>query len=169
MPDICDLVLADHETFRRRFAELDDLRASRTHAEELDRAWRPIADLLEVHAAAEEELFYPRLLPRGDDAEEETRDAIRDHNDIRDAVHRADGGRPGSEGWWSAVDDARSTNSDHIAEEERGAIPDFRLHADGDLRERLGVRWLQFHAEHAGARHVDEPDKDPDRYVARHR
>ncbi|MGH9088219.1 MAG: hemerythrin domain-containing protein [Acidimicrobiales bacterium] len=168
MPDICDLILEGHETFRRHFAELDDLRAAGAGRDAFAREWKPVADLLEVHAASEEELFYPRLLPRGDDAEEETRDAIGDHNDIRDAVRRATEREVGSDEWWNAVLDAREQNSDHMAEEERGAIPDFRAHAEGSLREDLGVHWLRFQAEHAEARGIDLADKDPDRYVARH-
>ena len=168
MPDICDLILEDHQRFRRRFAELDELRAARADPDVLDRAWVPVAELLEVHAAAEEALFYPRLLPRGDDAHDETKDAITDHNDIRDAVRRAGGTSAGSDGWWAAVLDARAKNSDHMGEEERGAIPDFRQHADGQLREDLGARWVEFEARHAGARDVDTSDKDPDRYIARH-
>ena len=47
---------------------------------------------LELHAAAEEEVFYPALLQVGLAAhrpagvEDETLDAIKDHNEIRDAV-----------------------------------------------------------------------------------
>lgn len=169
MPDICDLIMEDHETFRRLFAELDDLRASGAGQQAFEHAWRPGADLLEVHAASEEELFYPRLLPRGDDADEETKDAIVDHNDIRQALRRAEGEQVGSDAWWNAVLDARAKNSDHMAEEERGALPDFRANTDGKLREELGIRWLRFQAEHAAAQGIDLSNRDPERYIARHR
>lgn len=48
--------------------------------------------LLEVHAKAKEDLFYPALLHVGEGADgkpsakAETIDAIKDHNDIRNAV-----------------------------------------------------------------------------------
>src|SRR4051794_41409715 len=87
VPDICDLILDDHEIFRRRFAELDDER--RSDVAVVCALWAPLAEHLERHANAEEDLFYPALLRRGADAEEETDDAIRDHNKIRDAVRRA--------------------------------------------------------------------------------
>jgi hypothetical protein len=45
-----------------------------------------LAILLEAHADAEEKLFSPRLLDVGKEGDEETDDAISDHNDIRDAV-----------------------------------------------------------------------------------
>ncbi len=166
MPDICDLILDDHEVFRRRFAELDE------HHEATDRVlagiWVPLGELLDRHAAAEEALFYPRLLRRGDHAEEETGDAISDHNNIRDAVRDTRGREPGSERWWSAVEEARRENSEHMAEEERGAISDFRMNVDHTVRDELGALWLSFADDHAGGRDVDTSDKDPDTYIARH-
>lgn len=168
MPDIADLVLDEHETFRRRFAELDERRAADADGAELAGLWGPLADLLERHAAAEEELFYPRLLKSGENAEDETEDAISDHNDIRAAVARAADETPGSDAWWSAVLDARAANSDHMAEEEREAFPDFREHVAMDERERLGSEWLAFAERHAGARGLSLAEKDPDTYIEQH-
>lgn len=168
MPDICDLILDDHEAFRRRFAELDRLLHEPEATERSAALWDPLADLLEVHAASEEALFYPRLLHEGTHGAEETKDAINDHNDIRDAVRRASRPDPGSAAWWEAVQSARQTNSDHMAEEERGAIADFRAHAPDDEREELGLRWLRFESDHAGRRDLDTGDKDADRYIGRH-
>lgn len=169
MPDVCDLILDDHEQFRRRFAELDEARGAGAGTTRLGELWEPIASQLEVHAACEEELFYPMLLESGVRADEETTDAVSDHNDIRDAVRRAGEAKVGDDAWWSAVDDARSANSDHMAEEERGAIPDARRHADDRRREELGAGWVRFEDEHAGGRNLEIVDKDPDRYVAEHR
>jgi hypothetical protein len=171
VPDICDLILDEHEIFRRRFAELDEHRRDGADGPALATLWGPLADLLERHAALEEVLFYPRLLNRGDPdaAGEETKDAIRDHNDIRDDVARAKEEPPGSAGWWEAVDAARRDNSDHMAEEERTALADFRIHGSKDLREELGARWVAETAEHPRAEGLPTEDKDADRYVARHR
>lgn len=168
MPDICDLILDDHETFRRRFAELDELRGNGAEQRSLVRVWGPLADLLEVHAACEEDVFYPGLLEHGDRSGDETDDAINDHNEIRDAVRRAQRSEVGTQAWWQAVLDARSANSDHMAEEEREAIPDFRTSATHDLRDELGGRWVAFEADHANAGAVDTSNKDPDRYISRH-
>ena len=77
--DITDLILDEHGDFRRRFVELWDLRHSGDPGA-VAVVWQPLADLLEVHASAEEEIFYPVLLQRGsDEAPEETNDAIGDH------------------------------------------------------------------------------------------
>lgn len=163
MPDICDLILDDHEILRRRFAELDENRHS--SADVLAARWRPLADLLELHAAAEEELFYPELLRSGTRARDETEDAISDHNKIRDALRRAAAAEPGRGEWWQAVRDAREANSDHMAEEERGALADLRAHDQREERMHLGDRWVAFTTEHAGMRGLRAEDRDVDTYI----
>src|SRR4051812_1971073 len=63
MADITRLILADHEWFREQFAKLDYLEAQETpRPEDLERVWRPLGDKLDVHAYAEESIFYPQLL-----------------------------------------------------------------------------------------------------------
>jgi hemerythrin HHE cation binding domain-containing protein len=161
MPDITSLILDDHDWFRRQFAALDDLDDPR----ELAAVWGPLADLLDVHAAAEEAIFYPALIRRGDDPEAETLDAIGDHNDIRDGVRDAAGLPVGSTEWRAAVRRARTANSEHMAEEEDDGLADFRRNADPALRDELGRRFLAFKAEHEGARGLDTSDVDPQRYV----
>jgi hypothetical protein len=52
-----------------------------------------------------------------------------------------------------------------MAEEEDGALADFRRHADPELREELGRRFLEFKSEHKGARGLDVSDVDPESYV----
>lgn len=163
MPDITDLILTDHETFRRQFAALDDLDTP----EELERVWRPLADLLDLHAVAEERIFYPELIHRGSDAEDETLDAVGDHNEIRDAAHEAERHPAGSAAWREAVRKARLANSEHMAEEEDGALSDFRKHADPGLREELGRKFLAFKEEHPGAAGVDTSDVSPQAYVSK--
>ena len=164
--DITQLILDDHETFRREFARLDELRANHAEEVELARVWEPLADLLDVHAEAEEEIFYPSLLRSdADDAREETLDAIGDHNDIRDGVEEAKGQPVGSQAWWEAVNKTRAANDEHMGEEEREGLADFRLNARTNLRTDLGRRFRRFENEHAGTRRMEVSNKDPEQYV----
>lgn len=162
MTDITQLILDDHDTFRREFAALDDAQ----EPEQLRAIWEPLAALLDVHAVAEEVVFYPQLLRRGDEAEDETLDAIGDHNDIRDGVHEAARHPIGSPQWWDGVRKARMANSDHMAEEEDEALADFRRNAPLSVREELGHQFLKFKAEHPDSRDLDTTDKDPQAYVS---
>ncbi|MDQ2848659.1 MAG: hemerythrin domain-containing protein, partial [Actinomycetota bacterium] len=134
--------------------------------------WERLAVLLEVHAQAEEKFFYPRLLTLGtggggtDSAGSETKDAIKDHNDIRDAVAEVAKHKPGSEGWWTAVINARIANSDHMAEEEREDLADFRRHADLQTRHDIAVEFATYQAQHPMG--ICPKDKDPQDYVDEH-
>jgi Hemerythrin HHE cation binding domain len=161
--DITTLILSEHEAFRRAFTEVEAL----TEPAELERRWRELADGLEVHAAGEEEVFYPELLQDVDDSEGDTEHAVKDHNEIRDAVRKAREHEVGTDGWWTAVWDARKANDDHMGEEEREDLLDFRRHADLQTRHEIAVQFLTFEAEHYAG--IPIRDKDPERYVADNR
>jgi hypothetical protein len=88
--DITQLILDDHHEQRRLFSVLDQI--DRGDTETLRAIWGRLSAFLEIHAEAEEQIFYPALLKVGrgaggkPDAAGETEHAIRDHNKIRDAV-----------------------------------------------------------------------------------
>jgi hypothetical protein len=164
--DITQLILDDHAEQRRLFAIIEQLRSDDRDA--LKAVWSRLRALLDTHARAEELHFYPELLRlgRGADGEspdEETRDAIKDHNEIRDTAAKVDEQEIGSSEWFAAVAAANKANSDHMAEEERQGLTDFRRHADLELRHRLGVRFICFDNAHVTG--VDPVDLDVDRYV----
>jgi hypothetical protein len=93
--DITRLIEDDHQEQRRLFAILEQI--DDKDAESLSAVWSRLAALLDSHAEAEERLFYPELLRLGRGADTkptstaETEDAIKDHNDIRDAVAKVHG------------------------------------------------------------------------------
>ena len=162
MDDITALILDDHAAFRRAFARLDDAAG----VDEQRAIWEPLALHLEIHAEAEEQILYPHLVKHGgDDAEEETEDAIRDHNKIRDAITESRNHEIGSQSWWAAVWRARRENTEHLGEEEDEALPDFRRHATTQLRADLGVQWLAFYAEHPAGKGLKFRDKDPEKFI----
>jgi Hemerythrin HHE cation binding domain len=167
MADITMLILAEHEWFREQFARLDYLQSQTpVDSAALERVWRPLADKLDVHAYIEETIFYPQLLKRGaNDPEGETLDAIGDHNDIRDGVRAAKASPIGSEQWWAAVGRTRAANDEHMAEEEREGLSDFRRHAPIGLREALGRQYSALTAQHPTAEGLPITDRDPKRYV----
>ncbi len=168
MADITELILADHDWFREQFAKLDYLQPQRpVNRAALERVWRPLADKLDVHAYIEEKIFYPQLLKRGaDDPEGETLDAIGDHNDIRDGVRAANAARVGTDEWWAAVGRTRLANDDHMSEEEREGLSDFRRHAPIGLREALGGQYGEFMTQHPTTKGLAIIDRDPERYVS---
>ncbi|ATA27200.1 hypothetical protein MLM_0074 [Mycobacterium lepraemurium] len=162
MADITMLILAGHDWFREQFARLDYLQAQAAdNRDALQRVWRPLADKLDVHTYIEEKIFYPQLLKRGSaDAEDETLDAIGDHNDIRDGVLAPNAAQPGTEQWLAAVGRTREANDDHMAEEERERLSDFRRTAPIGLREALGRQYAEFMAERPTTEGLPIIDRD---------
>ena len=158
--EITALVLAEHEVFRREFAALDDLTG-----QDLAAAWGALHAKLEVHAVAEEELFYP-LLAQEADGEQETAEGVHDHNAIRHAAAAVQEHEIGSEAWWEAVRAVRQVNADHMAEEETDFFPPFKEAVDDEQREALGMRWLAFHDEHEQAEGLSGEDADVAEVVA---
>src|SRR3954462_3376020 len=104
--DITRLIEDDHQEQRRLFAILEQI--DDKDAESLSAGWSRLAALLDSHAEAEERLFYPELLRlcRGADTKPtstaETEDAIKDHNDIRNAVAKVHGLSVGIPEWRQA-------------------------------------------------------------------
>jgi hypothetical protein len=166
--DITDVILHQHGEQRRMFAMLDEL--PRDDTEGLAAVWKRLEILLETHAEAEERYFYPELLRVGkgaadaDDVDEEVEDAIKDHNDIRDGIRKAGGHEVGSDGWWDAVIECRVSNSDHMAEEERQDLADFRRNSTLQQRHDIAVKFLRYESMKA-ATGVTPEDKDPEKYV----
>jgi len=103
----------------------------------------------------------------GESVEAEVLDVIKDHNEIRDAIKEADGPAVGSAAWWAAVNKTNRANSDHMAEEEREDLADFRRNASLQLRHDIAVAFAAFEASHVAG--VVPIDRDPKVYIEEHR
>jgi hypothetical protein len=165
--DITQLILDDHHEQRRIFAILEQIDRADTGV--LSAIWSRLAAFLELHAAAEEAIFYPSLLQvglagrRATGVEAETLDAIHDHNEIRDAVTEVARHQVGTDAWFAAVAAANLANSDHMGEEEREGLTDFRRLAGLQLRHELAVAFAAYEARNYAG--VPAVDKDPEAYV----
>ncbi len=162
--DITTLILSEHEGFRRAFAEIEQL----SDTGELGRRWRELADSLEVHAAGEEQVFYPELLQDVDDSEGDTEHAVQDHNEIRETTAAVDQHEVGTDAWWEAFRTCREATVDHLAEEENDVLPPFQEQVSSEHRDALGMRWLEFHEQHEDAEGLSGDTVDPQAYVQEH-
>lgn len=159
--DITELILDDHREQRRLFAILEQIDREETSV--LSAIWDRLSAFLELHAQAEEEIFYPALLRAGlatrraGGVEGETVDAIHDHNQIRDAIADVARHRVGTEDWYAAVAAANLANSDHMAEEEREGLTDFRRLSGLQARHQLAVVFADYEARnYAGIKPVEQ-------------
>jgi hypothetical protein len=159
---ITDIIRMDHDWFRGKFAALEQARGD---GGDLPALWKELSDRLEVHAVAEETLFYPRLLKDDKDSVDDTEDAIRDHNEIRDAIRDSEAHTIGEDAWWKAVDDANKANTEHMEEEEEGPLREFDEFASPGEQAELATAFAAFERDHSGRRGISTADKDPDRYI----
>jgi uncharacterized membrane-anchored protein YjiN (DUF445 family) len=165
--DITQLILDDHYEQRRLFAILEQVGTAENAV--LREVWSRLSSFLETHAATEEEIFYPALLRAGltsghaKGAEGETLDAIKDHNEIRDAIAEVARHEVGAPSWRAAVAAVNRANGDHMAEEEREGLTDFRQTATLQLRHDLGIEFIGFEARNYQG--VQPVDRDPAAYV----
>ena len=164
--DITEIILEQHHQQRRMFALLDEM--PRGDNEALRAMWDRLAAFLEIHAEGEEKYFYPQVLKLGKGNPEggvrdEVEDAVSDHNEIRAAVRKTQDHQVGTDEWWTAVWEARKANDEHMAEEEREDLLDFRHHADLQTRHDIAVQFLTYEAKHVTG--IPIRDKDPDTYI----
>lgn len=148
MSDILELIRADHQRIRdtrQTVLGLVGEQGGSARARVLA-VWADLADLIEVHADAEEEICHLPMYgtsPRGLAMIEE---AVADLDDIREALRDTALQPPCSPGWWRAVAAALAGCAEHCDRQERGIIADFQQHADRPLREQLADQWLAFTA-----------------------
>ena len=166
--DITQLILDQHAGQRQLFAYLEEI--PRDDLEGLAAVWHQLENFLLLHAEAEELYFYPELAKIGTggaDAPSNTEqitDAIKDHNEIRDAIQRVRSATVGSDEWWAAVINADVANSDHMGEEERQDLADFRQQASLELRHEIAVAFLRRQAIRWEEEKIIR-DRDPEQYV----
>ena len=168
--DITQLILDDHQEQRRLFAIIDQLPDENTGA--LSAVWHRLATFLETHAKAEEVWFYPQLLKQGiaadrdGEVEDDTEDAIKDHNEIRAAIAEVSKTKPGTPEWRKAVMAANKANGDHMAEEEREGLTIFRQTAPLAQRHDLGAAFIAYELQHLEG--VTPVSPDPKKWVKEH-
>jgi hemerythrin superfamily protein len=127
---VTGLIAQDHNAVHRLFLELETAGPGRTRQELLDR----IVEELEVHAQAEEDVFYTavRQVSRRVD------DAAAGHAHLRALVAQAEGLDPASTDFPLTVRQLKQAVLNHAAEEEAGMFLDAARLGLDEL-ERLGA------------------------------
>jgi hypothetical protein len=171
--DVVELILADHRRIRRLREVLDDAvrrGAASGPAWVLGHVWERLAELLEAHTWAEEEICYLSMSESSPDPAEWRRAVIADHDDIREAVGEAALRPAGSALWWAAVSAALAINADHLDREERDILAGWLPRLTMSQRHELGHQWLAFvSAWRTGRRGALPPGVSPGGRVTRFR
>jgi len=139
MTDIVELVLEDHHTVAALF---DKLQAA-TSADDQIALYAQVKDALERHASAEEKVLYPRVRKEVPDGKEESKDAIEEHDQIRESLKEVEEHDAGSELFTLAVAQLVATTKHHVGVEESELLPDFRKNSDATERDELGRKFSE--------------------------
>lgn len=128
-----ELLARDHRAVRDLFLQFE--RTSPDDGAARQDLFDRIVDELDVHARAEEEVFYPALRT----ASRRIDDAEAGHQHLRSVIGEAQGREPASEEFTAGVRRIKQVVLAHVAEEEQGIFLDAeRLGADA--LEQLGAR-----------------------------
>lgn len=145
--DVIELIMADHRRIRRLCRALDDA-ARWSGGSDPDwmpaYVWQRLASLLEAHAQAEEEICYLPMYGRHAHAAERRREAVADHDDIREAITEARLRRPGSRLWWMSVSAVPALTVEHLDREERGPLAASLPRLATRQRRELGRQYAAF-------------------------
>jgi hypothetical protein len=146
VPDIVDLIMADHARIRELLGELSDAAVSASEADAGRPAmtWAVLDALLSAHLDAAEEIAYPALTDNAICEPGRAAELVADHGDIREALGEARIRPAGSAVWWLAVRAAVATAISHIDAIESGPLAVFRWEASPQIRETLGAQWVAF-------------------------
>lgn len=145
--DVIELIRADHRRIRRLCQALDD--AARWSGSSGPgwmpaAVWQRLANLLEAHARAEEEICYQPMYGCQAHAAERRREAIADHDDIREAISEARLRPAGSRLWWVAVSAVPAITIGHLDQEERGPLAAGLTRLAMSQRRELGRQYAGF-------------------------
>jgi hypothetical protein len=145
--DIVESVLAGHQRILFMQQALHDLgrpAGKPGAAPALATVWERLADMIEVQAAAEEEICYVPMVAAGSWSQAQLVDTVADLDQIREMVAEARLQTAGSRPWWQAVKVALSACIEHFERQEEGVLADFHSRADRLLRQQLGGQWSAF-------------------------
>lgn len=145
--EIGAVIHAEHRRILRLFGALDDVARRAEGAlgrPALRQVWLRLADLLEQHTDAEEEICFPALSGHGAAVTALMEAAIADHDDIREAVAEARLLETGSARWWRTVSAARGECSAHFHGEERELLTALCGFLPHEASRRAARQWDAF-------------------------
>jgi hemerythrin superfamily protein len=131
--DAITLLKNDHKTVKGLFAKFEKLgdRADKTKRELVDK----IIEELSIHAAIEEQIFYPAVREAIPEVEDDVLEGLEEHHIVKWVLSELDGMSPSDERYDAKVTVLKENVEHHVEEEEGDWFP--------KVREALGRKALQ--------------------------
>ena len=135
-PDAISVLTADHRTVEalfKRFEKTTD-RAVSTRADLVARMLRELS----IHAAIEEQLFYPRLRIAGEKLKDEVLEGLEEHHVVKELLAEIEKMTPQNERFEAKVTVLMENVRHHIEEEEKDMFPRARRALSGEELVAIG-------------------------------
>jgi hemerythrin superfamily protein len=157
--DAIELLKADHRTVEQLFTRFEGLgaRAHKTKAKVV----QTIVRELSVHAAIEEQIFYPTVRERIGQTEEEVLEDLEEHHVVKWLLSELDGLDPEHERYDAKVKVLMETVRHHVKEEERELLPKVRREIPLEERKELGEQLSAAKSLAPTKPHPRAPDEPP--------
>ncbi len=148
MADIIDLIRADHMHIVLWQSELGDRARPGSdpgNCQALASTWSALANLIDLHMKAEDEIFWPAALRDAETPDgARQRNAADAHEDIREFLRESYHQPPGSPLWQELVTTALAAWTAELDRQEHDLLEECRYRIAPALRERLGRQWRAF-------------------------
>lgn len=145
-PDAIELLIADHKSVKALFQTLKKIQDGEGAKDEKADVVQRICSELTVHAAIEEEIFYPAVREAIDD-EDLMDEADVEHASAKDLIAQLESASPGDDHYDAKVTVLSEMIDHHVKEEEGEMFPKARKAID--VRE-VGIELAERKAELAG-------------------
>lgn len=144
MPDIVELIYAEHARIGMLIGKLDSALAADGAGSEPALIWETLAGVLRSHMDAAAEIIYRSRAGAGPDVAPAAGQAPEIDADVCEAVAEAGLFFAGSPMWQLAVHAACGAAASHVACLESGLLTQYQLHTSPEARRSLGRQWIGF-------------------------
>lgn len=141
MPDVVDLIMADHRELERLFDQLKSKQDSRPLLVPV------VAALLAAHSRAEEAAVYPAARDEAGETDEVAH-SQQEHLEAERLLHQLADTDPNSSRFDSLLEEFVAAVKHHVDEEENTVLPGMREHIDDQRRRQLGDAFASVRAKH---------------------
>ena len=145
--DATELLKQDHDAVKGLFKEFQEASENSDSDEKVDIV-EEITTALEIHAALEEEIFYPAVKKaRSENTKDEVREAYEEHQQIKILLAALGEIDPDDESYNAKVKVLQDDVEHHVAEEEGEMFPDARKFLGKQKLQALGEKLMSKRAE----------------------
>ncbi len=153
------LLKQDHQNVEALFQRFE--RAASDDAEELRGVAEKIVEHLSVHAAVEEQVFYPAIRAKVPDEEDAVLEALEEHHAAKLLLNEIEKTPPAAERFTAKLQVLTEQVRHHVQEEENELFPKVRMHFTVQELEDLGDTMQRMKPTAPTRPHPFQPDTPP--------